>query len=87
VSEHMVGPPMPVRPAWRRWVTEDELTAMSQIRNYHDDDTGEWTGANLGVVLSGCRVREHTPRSRRRDARWARRRGYTVDERGIVVSA
>jgi hypothetical protein len=72
-----------IRPTWRRWLTREELDDLGKIVNYYDED-GTWTGASLGVTISPVRVREHTARSRRRDERWAARRGYVVDAQGII---
>jgi hypothetical protein len=75
---------MMVRPTWRRWLTREEIDDMGRITNYHHPETGEWMGSNLGTTISGCKLGVHTPRTRRKDARWAKRHGYTVDENGII---
>jgi len=86
-EREVASSPAVVRPTWRRWLTREEWDGMAnRIVNYFDED-GNWTGANLGVVVSGCRVREHTARSRRKDALWAKRHGFVVDEKGIIRHA
>jgi hypothetical protein len=76
-------PPWAVRPTWRHWLTKAELEDMRKLRNFYGPD-GSWEGAHLGISLSGCRVRAHSARSRRKDARWAAKRGFFVDEKDII---
>lgn len=70
-------PPNMVRPSWRKWLTNAEIEDSSE--------TGQCVGSSLGMWFSRVRFREcHTPRTTRKDARWARRNGYVVDAEGII---
>lgn len=74
-----------VRPTWRKWLTEAEIEDMGRVTNTYDTETGKLIGSSIGSWFSRVRCRDdHTPRTSRKDARWARRHGYVVDDQGII---